>query len=55
MGVLTPRARTLDSVARPPSRHQWNFFRALVYKVTFSHLPNPSEVISKVSEPQDNF
>ena len=55
MGVLAPGSVHARPSARPPIDTSGNF-PAYVTAVSPSNIsPNPSEVISEVSEPKDNF
>ena len=51
MGVLTPCWRTLDGVSRPPIDTSGHFLANMFAKSPSNISPNPSEVISKVSQP----
>jgi hypothetical protein len=57
MGVLASGSAHALPSAQPPNCHQRKFFARRLCKVTLKHLlqPLPSEVISEVSEPYDNF
>ena len=55
MGVLAPRLRMLDGVARPPLDMSGNFSVHVSAKSPSNIYPNPSEDIHKVSEPYDNL
>ena len=51
MGVLAPHLRTLDGSALPPIDTTGNFSAHVSAESPSSISPNPSEVISEVSEP----
>ena len=55
MGVLAPCLRTLDGSDRPPIDTSGNFPAHMSAESPLNISPNLSEVISKVSEPYDNF
>ena len=51
MGVLAPRLRTLDGSARPPIDTSGNFPAHVSAESPSNISPDPSEVISEVSDP----
>ena len=55
MGVLAPGSAHARPSARPPIDVSGNFPAHVSAESPSNISPNPSEVISKVSEPQDNF
>ena len=55
MGVLAPHLRTLDGSARGPIDISEKFLAHVSAESHSNISPNPSEVISEVSEPYDDF
>jgi hypothetical protein len=55
MGVLAHRLRTLDRSLVPPSTRAEIFRRMCLQSHLQTPPPTPSEVISEVLEPLDNF
>ena len=49
--VLAPHLRTLDGSTRPPIDRSGNFAAHMSAESPSNISPNPSEVISEVSEP----
>ena len=55
MGVLAPGSAHARPSARPPINTSGNFPAHVSVESPSNISPNPSEVISEVSEPKDNF
>ena len=55
MGVLAPGSVHARPSARPPIDTSGNFPEHMSAESPSNISPNPSEVISEVSEPYDNF
>ena len=55
MGVLAPGSAHVRPSARPPIDTSGNFTAPMSEESPSNISPNPSEVISDVSEPYDNF
>ena len=55
MGVLAQRLRTLDPSLVPPIDTSGNFPAHMSAESPLNTSPNPSEAISEVLEPLDNF